>query len=126
LTSIHSNAFQAARSAHCAEDQDRFWEYHDELYRRQETWSPLADPTIAFAEYAATVGMNVDDFRACLSSARHADLVRANDELASALGVSSTPSILVQVEGARIRRSPAYDFETVARTIDQVVASAAR
>jgi len=126
LTSMHANAVLAARAAHCAEDQGLFWEYHDELYRQQPEWSPLLEPEVAFATYAGSIGLNVHDFRVCLDSGRHADLVAANEELALALGIRSTPTILIMVDGGETRRSPAFTFEAVGRTFEEVVASVGR
>src|SRR6185436_7834088 len=36
LVSIHPYAFNAALAAECANDQGKFWEYHDKLYENQE------------------------------------------------------------------------------------------
>src|SRR3989338_8919376 len=35
LTSIHPLAFNAATASECAADQDKFWEFHDQLYEGQ-------------------------------------------------------------------------------------------
>ena len=35
ITTAHPNAFLAARASRCAADQNRYWEYHDNLFRNQ-------------------------------------------------------------------------------------------
>jgi protein-disulfide isomerase len=42
----HQHSFIAARAARCAEDQNRFWDYHDKLLGRQSEWSPKPNPPL--------------------------------------------------------------------------------
>lgn len=99
ITSGHPNAFLAARAARCAEDQDRFWEYHDNLFRTQSRWSTLANPAGLFVEYSRSLDMDDDAFEGCLMSDRHADLVTANMQLGEIMGVGGTPWILIEHGG---------------------------
>ncbi|MFH0711040.1 MAG: thioredoxin domain-containing protein [Candidatus Aenigmatarchaeota archaeon] len=39
LYSIHKFAGQASNAARCANEQGKFWEYHDVLYDRQDEWA---------------------------------------------------------------------------------------
>jgi protein-disulfide isomerase len=121
LIGMHPNAFLAARAARCAEDQGKFWEYHDELFRNQARWSPLPNPGGSFRDYSDTVGMDAKDFASCLNSDRHADVVTANMQLGQMMGVSSTPTILVNMGGST-RRAPGSSLEAIALTIEAMSA----
>ncbi len=46
LTSIHQNAFAAARGAEAASSQGKFWEMHDALYEpsNYQIWAQAKDP----------------------------------------------------------------------------------
>jgi protein-disulfide isomerase len=123
LVAIHPHAFVAARAARCAEDQGMFWEYHDELFRQQARWSPEADPLGTFEGYAESLGLDVPDFRSCLNSDRHADVVTANLRLAERLGVPRTPTILVDVPGGGTREASGWDAASIAETIEQLTAA---
>src|SRR3982751_2371511 len=48
LTSLHQNAFSAARAAEAASLQSKFWQMHDLLYETQTQWSAAKDPTSYF------------------------------------------------------------------------------
>lgn len=120
IVSGHPNAFLAARAARCAGDQDRYWEYHDELFRQQSRWSTDASPAGAFRDYAETVGLDVGQFGECLNSDRHAELVTANMQLGQMMGVSGTPTILVNLQGGETRRAPGFDFQSIRTTIEQM------
>jgi protein-disulfide isomerase len=100
ITSAHPNAFLAARAARCADDQDRYWDYHDQLFRTQPRWSALTNPAGLFEEYARSLDMDDGAFESCLNSDRHAELVTANMQLGEVLGVGGTPTVLVEYQGS--------------------------
>ncbi len=89
------NAYVAARAARCAGDQDAYWNYHDVLFQNQMSWSRMADPVGAFEDYAGEIGIDRGDFRSCLRSDRHAEVVSANAMLGQRLGVGGTPWVIV-------------------------------
>ncbi len=99
ITSGHPNAFLAARASRCADDQGRYWEYHDNLFRTQSRWAALTNPAGLFVEYSRTLQMDDDAFEACLMSDRHAELVTANMQLGEVMGVGGTPWILIEHGG---------------------------
>jgi protein-disulfide isomerase len=120
LVSLHANAFLAARAAHCAEDQERFWEYQDELYREQRDWSSLTDARNAFEAAAGVIGLDPVDFRACLGSELHTDVVDANRELARRLGIRTTPTIVISQRGGETREVTDRTFRSMERAIEEM------
>jgi protein-disulfide isomerase len=48
LSQIHMNAQKAAEATHCAEDQGKYWDYHDMIFDRQAELSKEA--LVTFAE----------------------------------------------------------------------------
>lgn len=117
LVSIHPNSFLAARAARCAGDQDKFWEFHDELFRQQARWSTQQNPGGTFTDYAEDLGLGTGDFNSCLNSDRHAEVVTANMQLAQRMQVSSTPTILIN-NGSSTRQVPGSSFDAIAQTIE--------
>ena len=123
LINIHPHAFIAARAARCAGDQDRFWDYHNELFRNQRAWSLSAGaPLGLFEDYAESLGMDVASFRSCLRSDRHAEVVSANLQLSNMLGIASTPTIMVSRGGGMTRRLPGNDFNAIREAVDGMLA----
>lgn len=114
--SIHPNAFLAARAARCAEDQGKFWEYHDHLYQTQSQWSPEPNPEGMFEEYAESVGLEDGAFEGCLRSDRHADVVTANMALATQLQAPGTPTILV-TQGRGVGRRVPHNIEGIREAV---------
>lgn len=90
LTTIHPQAFRAALAAECANDQGKFWEYHDLLYMNQPNFSPSE-----LVSYAEGLGLNKETFKACLDSRAKNDVVRADMAEASSRQVNATPTFYV-------------------------------
>jgi protein-disulfide isomerase len=90
LSTIHPRAVAAAKAAHCAHDQDRFWEYHDRLFSGQ---SRMDDADLL--QHATALGLDPARFTTCIASDRVAGLVRDNAMSGERLGVSSTPAFFV-------------------------------
>ncbi len=119
IVSGHPNAFLAARAARCAADQDRFWEYHDHLFRTQGRWSSVASPAGVFVDYAEELGLDRGEFEGCLRSDRYADVVTANLELGRQLGIPGTPSFLVRGGQGMATRISDWYFETFENAVKE-------
>lgn len=96
----HQNAFLAARAGRCANEQNRFWDFHDVLYGQQSDWSFERNPVDLFVDYAGRVGADTDAFEQCLRSDRFAREVSESAAFGAAMGVSGTPTLIVN--GKRI------------------------
>ena len=73
LTTIHRDALGAAEAAHCANEQGRFWEFHDRLFANQQQ---LRRP--ALKQHAADLGLDTGRFNLCVDGSRYAPKVRGS------------------------------------------------
>jgi protein-disulfide isomerase len=103
LLQIHPHAFLTARAARCAEDQGRFWQFHDMLYQQQQAWSRADDIVPMLVAYAGEVGADTAAFEACVRSDRHAREVTLNLRLGESLNVPGTPTLFINGRRAEIR-----------------------
>ncbi len=115
---MHPNAFLAARAARCAEDQGQFSAYHDGLFASQRDWSPRRDPQGSFHDLAVDLSLDEGRFRSCLQSDAHADVVTANKQLGQRLGVSSTPTLVVQLADGSIQRLGSFSFAAIQALVE--------
>jgi protein-disulfide isomerase len=83
----------AAEASYCAAEQNKYWPYHDELYKNykgENTGWISRDSLIGFAK---DVGVNnIDQFISCLDSQKYSQVVIENDSFGRNLGVGSTPT----------------------------------
>jgi protein-disulfide isomerase len=86
----HPNARPAAEASGCANEQGRFWEYHDRLFANQ---SKLTPPDLK--QHAADLGLDTAKFNACVDSRKFQKDVDADLDAAQLLGVSGTPHFFI-------------------------------
>lgn len=95
---VHEGACALALGAACAAEQGRFWQYHDSAFQQ-----PLEKATPADARrIAATSGLDMPRFEACLASPAPRRRVARDIEEARRVGVQATPTVLVN--GKRLAR----------------------
>jgi protein-disulfide isomerase len=95
LSFLGQESVDAALAGYCANDQGKFWEYRSLLaqnYLGENKGSYTQDKLISFA---GTVGLNVDTFTTCLTTKQHQQNLTDADAFATANGVDSTPTFLV-------------------------------
>jgi protein-disulfide isomerase len=90
LTQIHPRAQAAAEAARCADEQGKFWDYHDRLYDNQ---ARLADADLL--SHASAIGLNTQRFSACLAGGGHKQQVNADLMEAKSLGLTGTPAFFI-------------------------------
>lgn len=90
LESIHKNAFKASEAAHCASDQNKFWEMHDRLFANQNSLEPAM-----LTAHAQAIGLDTKKFQQCLDSGKYADDIRKDIGEANKIGITGTPTIVI-------------------------------
>lgn len=121
LIQIHPNAFLASRAGRCANEQGKFWEFHDIIYGQQPNWSSERDPSALFVQYATQAGADAGRFESCLRSDRFAREVSESMQLGQSLGVQGTPTLIVN--GRRLGSTPSYS--ELERMVDEAIAGGA-
>lgn len=109
----------AANAAECANEQGKFWEFHEYLYKNQP---PESDTTMyntdTLTQSAANLGLNANQFRTCLSSKKFDSSVSKDLSDGQAAGVSGTPTVFIN--GISIVGAQPYSaFKTI---VDQELA----
>ncbi len=87
---FHQNAPLAAQAASCANEQGKFFAYHDLLFANGKALGP--DDLV---RYAQQLNLKEAPFKACLESRRHEKTVEEDLAAGTALGVSGTPAFFI-------------------------------
>jgi protein-disulfide isomerase len=96
LEQFFSNARPAAIAAEAAARQGRFEEMTDLLLENQSEWSPVVDPTALFESYASELNLDLNQFRSDVQDPALDARVSRDREEANGLGITSTPSFILQ------------------------------
>ncbi|MFH1112184.1 MAG: thioredoxin domain-containing protein [Patescibacteria group bacterium] len=90
LSSIHPFAFRAALAAECANDQGKYWEYHNLLFQNQPNFSENE-----LINYAADLNLDAQNFSACLKSRAKEDVVKNDLREGDKRNLNATPTFFV-------------------------------
>jgi protein-disulfide isomerase len=114
---INNESTYAAQAAMCAEDQNKFWSYHDVLFDRQGRDLFSIENLSA---WAGEEGMDETQFRNCLVSGEYLDELNANQRDFQASGGTGTPTFLV---GGQLLNG-VVGWDEMKTAIDQQLAAA--
>lgn len=98
ISAIHSEAQKSAEASECADEQGKFWPYHNILYQRQNELG-LQN----YKKWAVELGLDAKQFNECLDSGKYAQEVEKDLQDGQAAGVNGTPTTFVNgrvVQGA--------------------------
>ena len=87
---LHPEAIRAHEAAHCASEQNKFWDLHAKLFSAPGTHTPQA-----LEARAGEAGLDLNAYRTCIASGRTTASIRANSAEAIDLGASGTPAFFV-------------------------------
>lgn len=87
---FHQYAFKAAEAAKCAQEQGKFWEYHDLIFNNQDSLD-----NSSFIQFAKDLRLNEAGFNDCLDSGRMAPGVQKDINEGSKYGITGTPTFYI-------------------------------
>jgi protein-disulfide isomerase len=109
---------KAAAALLCAGRQEKFWEFREQLYTKQNEWEEGDDA--AMQSFAKALGLDEGEFSACLADETVANEVNAFVEFAQQqIGVPSAPAYLLIKVGAQGQGERAQGLPPGAVTFEQ-------
>ena len=110
----------AAEAAYCAEDQEKYWQYHDELYKN---WGGERTGWItrgSLDNFAITVNLDLKEFNKCLDEHKYQNKVNSIHEFGKEIGIDATPSFLVFNEEKIIKIRGNQPLEVFLKTFEEL------
>lgn len=109
----------AAEASECANEQGKFWEYHDYLYSHQGPENSGAFAKDKLEDFAKQLGLNSEQFNSCLETDKYAKAVADDLSAGQKAGVQGTPATFINGQ-IIIGTQPYSAFKTI---IDQALAT---
>ena len=103
-------SFLAARAGRCANEQGKFWQWHDWAFGKQSDWSyeNTQDAVIGhWVDYAKTVGMDAGKFEECVRSDKYRKEVSQSRAFGESLQINGTPTLFIN--GKRVQTPESYN-----------------
>ena len=79
----------------CASAQNKFWQYHDALFKSQAVWEKMPQPRPVLDSLAKSVGVDLKSWSQCVDSGKMLAIIQADRDRLAQAGVQSTPSFLI-------------------------------
>jgi protein-disulfide isomerase len=109
----------AAEASECANDQGKFWEYHDILFANQQGENRGAFSDNRLKQMADRVGLDRAMFDSCLESGKYTAAVQAETRAGRQIGIDSTPVFFVE----DVEISGAQPYSVFKNAIDKALAA---
>jgi protein-disulfide isomerase len=108
-------SLRSANAAMCANEQNRFWDYHDTLFSNQITEDASLFTDARLVKMAENLKLDMTAFNQCYQAKKYASDIQNDISKAISSNISGTPSILIN--GTLVS-----DFTKVAAAIDSALA----
>lgn len=110
----------AAEASYCARDQEKYWQYHNELYKN---WGGERTGWVtreSLNEFADTINLDLEKFNSCLDEQKYQSKVIALHEFGKEVGIDATPSFLVFNGEKIIKIRGNQPLEVFLKTFDEL------
>ena len=110
----------ASEASYCAQQQDRFWTYHDMLY---DNWGGENTGWITqeiLTDFAKESELNLEEFNSCMANSEFRQKVLNNEQFAKEININATPSFLIFNDNEVYRIVGAQPFEQFEQTFQEL------
>ena len=110
----------AAAAAYCANDQGKYWQYHDELYNN---WGGERTGWVnqkSLDQFANNVGLDPAQFDKCMNTRKYEQKVLDNQQFAEQIGIDSTPTFVIFTDKTITRILGAQSFSAFQQVLDNI------
>ena len=123
---LHPESIRAHEAAHCAGEQNRYWDLHPRLFGPAGSHSPER-----LLGLARDIGLEMSAFDACLKSRRSDAAIRQTSGMAVEFGATGTPSFFIGLRDPSTDKvtvvqalTGAQPYDAFAQALDAVIAKA--
>ena len=113
---------KAAAASYCAEEQGKYWEYHNLLYGAQEGIDNGWANSDRLRAFAFSLDLDMDLFNSCIDSGKFNKRVQANVNEARNQGATGTPTFfIINSEGQQQKIVGAQPYSVFKNVLDSMI-----
>lgn len=113
------NSMAAHLAAEAAGKQGQFFEMHDLIFERQQSWSSSNNAKEIFDSYAQELGLDMEQYASDYSNPETRAIINADIALGQDLGVTGTPTFFINDKRIENPSSPNEFFELIDAAIEE-------
>ena len=122
LPFLGRDSITAAQATYCADDQGKYWEYHETLYSFQEAIDNGWASKDRLVSFAFNLDMNTDQFSECMDSTKYAKRVKANYDESQRFGAEATPTFLIISPDGKMKKiTSAQPYSVFSKVIEPML-----
>lgn len=110
----------AAEASYCAGDQDKYWQYHDELYKNWGGENTGWVTRWSLNAFGTTVDLDLEKFNQCIDDHKYQQKVNQSHEFGKEVGIDATPSFLIFNGEKIIKIRGNQPLDTFLKTIEEL------
>ena len=120
---LGQDSLPAAVATYCADDQDKYWDYHVKLYQLQQHVDDGWANADRLSAIAFSLDLNMDVFDECMESKKHYDRVDFHKQKAkNDFGANSTPTfVIVNTAGDSEKIVGEHPYSTFEKVINSML-----
>ncbi len=110
----------AAEASYCANDQGKYWQYHDELYYN---WGGERTGWVnqkSLDQFATNVGLDIVQFDKCVNTGKYEQKVLDNQRFGEDIGIHGTPSFIIFSDKKVTKIVGAQPFSVFKQVLDSI------
>ena len=111
----------AAEASYCAGEQDKYWQYHNLIFKN---WAGENTGWITMnllMEFATQLNLDMPKFDSCMNMHKFYQRIIDNESFAKQIGVNATPSFLIFDDEELVRIIGAQKLERFQYVIDELL-----
>jgi len=112
---------KAAAATYCAEEQGKYWEYHDLLYNFQEGVDSGWANSERLKAFAFSLELDKELFDSCVDSGKFAKRVQFNTNEAKKQGATGTPTFIIVNSEGQQKIAGAQPYSIFQKVLDSMI-----
>jgi protein-disulfide isomerase len=113
-------SIMASEASYCAQEQGKFWQYHDLIYENWEGENTGWLTKDALQRFAGGAELNLNEFNSCMNDSKYRQKVLDNEEFARKNNIDATPSFIIFDDTNAYRIIGAQPFEKFEQVLKEL------
>ena len=113
-------SIMASEASYCAQEQGKFWQYHDLIYENWDGENTGWLTKDALQRFAGGAELNLNEFNSCMNDSKYRQKVLDNEEFARKNNIDATPSFIIFDDTNSYRIIGAQPFEKFEQVLKEL------